>query len=222
MDGESFRRFYVTDNGLELRWVEPWQVAMPADHADPAHAWGIEVDTEDSQTVKAYWIEGKPYNPDDVEHRKLNVFENVRRGIPTFYPVRLNLRRAEQLLKNMGLVATVQAAIAWNRQWPSGTTSGQISSFAASSATVSHASATTGEQRNFQRFRPGTILDTKAGMEMKGIDALDAPAFCDVLAAELRAIASRLNMPEFMLTADASNANYASTMVSEGPSVRTF
>ena len=43
-----------------------------------------------------------------------------------------------------------------------------------------------------------------------------------VLQAELRAIASRLVMPEFMLTSDASNANYASTMVAEGPAVRMF
>jgi hypothetical protein len=38
----------------------------------------------------------------------------------------------------------------------------------------------------------------------------------------LRAIASRLVMPEFMLTSDASNANYASTMVAEGPAMRMF
>ena len=38
-----------------------------------------------------------------------------------------------------------------------------------------------------------------------------------MLQAELRAIAARLVMPEFMLTSDASNANYASTMVAEGP-----
>ena len=29
-------------------------------------------------------------------------------------------------------------------------------------------------------------------------------------------------MPEFMLTSDASNGNYASTMVSEGPAVKMF
>ena len=43
-----------------------------------------------------------------------------------------------------------------------------------------------------------------------------------MLQAELRAIAARLVMPEFMFTSDASNANYASTMVAEGPAVRMF
>jgi capsid protein len=42
------------------------------------------------------------------------------------------------------------------------------------------------------------------------------------LQAELRAIASRLVMPEFMLSSDASNANYSSTMVAEGPAVKMF
>ena len=46
---------------------------------------------------------------------------------------------------------------------------------------------------------------------------LDASSFVAVLQAELRAIAARLVMPEFMFTSDASNANYASTMVAEGP-----
>jgi len=43
-----------------------------------------------------------------------------------------------------------------------------------------------------------------------------------VLQAELRAVASRLVLPEFMLTSDASNANYSSTMVAEGPAVKMF
>jgi hypothetical protein len=51
---------------------------------------------------------------------------------------------------------------------------------------------------------------------------LDAASFVAVLSAELRAIAARLVMPEFMFTSDASNANYASTMVAEGPAIKMF
>ena len=43
-----------------------------------------------------------------------------------------------------------------------------------------------------------------------------------MLQAELRAIAARLVMPEFMFTSDASNANYSSTMVAEGPAMKMF
>ena len=51
---------------------------------------------------------------------------------------------------------------------------------------------------------------------------IDASRYVTILQAELRAVASRLSMPEFMLTSDASNANYASTMVAEGPAVKIF
>ena len=52
--------------------------------------------------------------------------------------------------------------------------------------------------------------------------AIDAASYVAVLQAELRAIAARLVMPEFMFTSDASNANYSSTMVAEGPAVKMF
>jgi capsid protein len=38
----------------------------------------------------------------------------------------------------------------------------------------------------------------------------------------LLSIAAGAGLPEFMLTADASNANFASTMVAEGPAVKFF
>jgi len=57
-----------------------------------------------------------------------------------------------------------------------------------------------------------------------GPDALEMAVrrYLQALQAELRAIASRLVMPEFMLSSDASNANYSSTMVAEGPAVKMF
>ncbi len=38
----------------------------------------------------------------------------------------------------------------------------------------------------------------------------------------LLGVAAGVGLPEFMLTSDASNANYASTMVAEGPAVKLF
>ena len=66
-------------------------------------------------------------------------------------------------------------------------------------------------------------MDAPLGTEYEFPAAgLDASSFVLVLQAELRAVASRLVMPEFMFTSDASNANYASTMVAEGPAMRMF
>jgi len=76
---------------------------------------------------------------------------------------------------------------------------------------------------HFRRYGPGTILDALGGTDYEfPASGIDASRFVTVLQAELRAIASRLVMPEFMLTSDASNANYASTIVSEGPAMKMF
>jgi hypothetical protein len=84
-------------------------------------------------------------------------------------------------------------------------------------------SPATGRTSHARRYGPGTILDVPGGVEYDFPAAgVNAANFVTVLQAELRAIASRLVMPEFMLTSDASNANYASTMVAEGPAVRMF
>jgi hypothetical protein len=96
-----------------------------------------------------------------------------------------------------------------------------VQQFVANRADNSTASNSGG--RSLHRYGPGTILDAHADIEYDFPAAgVDAANFVVVLQAELRAIASRLVMPEFMLTSDASNANYSSTVVAEGPAMRMF
>ena len=158
----------------------------------------------------------------EIQHRKANVDANVKRGLPLFYPVRKNLRRAEKLLRNMSVVAEIQSAIAVIRKHTAATAAG-LGQFVANQADLSVTSAATGRTSHFRRYAPGTILDAVAGTDYEFPAAgIDAARYVTVLQAELRAIASRLVMPEFMLTSDASNANYSSTMVAEGPAVKMF
>jgi hypothetical protein len=139
-----------------------------------------------------------------------------------FYPVRKNLRRAEKLLRNMSVVSEIQSAIAIIRKHKAATAAG-LADFVASQADASVTSAATGRTSHFRRYAPGTILDAVAGTDYEFPAAgIDAARYVTVLQAELRAVASRLVMPEFMLSSDASNANYSSTMVAEGPAVKIF
>jgi hypothetical protein len=122
----------------------------------------------------------------------------------------------------MSTVAEIQSAIAVIRKHRAATAAG-LEQFVASQADLSVANPSTGRSSHFRRYAPGTILDAVAGTEYEFPAAgIDAGRYVIVLQAELRAIASRLVMPEFMLTSDASNANYASTMVAEGPAVKMF
>ncbi len=122
----------------------------------------------------------------------------------------------------MSVVAEIQSAIALIRKHQGGVRSG-VQQFAASQTDLTVTQQLTGRTTSFRRFGPGTILDAPGGIEYDFPAAgLDAANFVAVLQAELRAIASRLVMPEFMLTSDASNANYSSTMMAEGPAMRMF
>ena len=221
-DGEVFLRFFHAPDGtVRMRFVEPAQIATPPDRmADPSAALGIQTDRHDVESVQGYYIDGQFVDAADIQHRKANVDSNVRRGLPLFYPVRKNLRRAEKLLRNMSVVAEIQSAIALIRRHQNATR-GAVQQFVASGADATVTGS--GRTSSYKRYGPGTILDAPSGIEYDFPAAgLDAGNFVTVLQAELRAIASRLVMPEFMLTSDASNANYASTMVAEGPAIKMF
>jgi hypothetical protein len=221
-DGEALLRLFVAPDGsTRVRFIEPGQIVTPSEFAsDPAATFGIRTDRDDVETVLAYYVDGQPVPAADVQHRKANVDANVKRGMPLFFPVRKNLRRAEKLLRNMSVLAEVQSSIALVRKHR-GPAAG-VQQFASAQADYS-ATGASGRTANFRRFAPGTILDVPATSDYDFPAAsLDAGSFVAILKAELRAIAARLVMPEFMLTSDASNGNYASTLVAEGPAVRMF
>ncbi|MEN6558301.1 MAG: phage portal protein [Thermoguttaceae bacterium] len=219
-DGECFLRlFSLADGTTRVRFVEPAQVSSPTGSSD---SFGIRTELRDVETVLGYWIDARWVDASEVQHRKANVDANVKRGLPLFFPVRKNLRRAEKLLRNMSVVAEIQSAIAVIRKHRAATGAG-LEQFVAGQADATVRHAATGRTSHFQRYAPGTILDAMAGTDYEFPAAgIDAGRYVTVLQAELRAIASRLVMPEFMLTSDASNANYASTMVAEGPAVKMF
>jgi hypothetical protein len=225
-DGEAFLRFFVAADGLtRVRFVEPDQVATPASlGGDASASFGIQTDADDVETVSGYYVDGEFVDARDVQHRRANVDFNVKRGLPLYAPVRKNLRRAERLLRNMSIVAEIQSAIALIRKHRGASRSG-IEQFVADTAAagVTDPSYNGGRTRHFSQYGPGTILDAPAGMEYDfPARGLDASSFVAVLQAELRAIAARLVMPEFMFTSDASNANFASTVVAESPAIKMF
>jgi hypothetical protein len=233
-DGEAFLRFFVDRDGLtRVRFIEPDQVAEPVQR-DPLNpeprtlnplgnsSFGILTEPDDVETVIGYYVDGELVDAGEIQHRRANVDLNVKRGLPLYAPVRKNLRRAEKLLRNMSVVAEIQSAIALIRKHRGVSRSG-VEQFVADSSVAGVSHPGHNRTRHYTQYGPGTILDAPAGLEYDfPATNIDAASFVTVLQAELRAIASRLVMPEFMFTSDASNANYASTMVAEGPAIRMF
>jgi capsid protein len=222
-DGEAFLRFFVGRDGVtRVRFVEPEQVYAPKEKAVAGRAsFGIVTDPEDVETPLVYCVDGEAVEAHHIQHRKANVDANVKRGLPLYFPVRKNLRRVDKLLRNMSALAEIQSAIALIRKHRSALRNG-IEQFVADQGTPAY-DGRTGRTRYLSQFAPGTILDAPSGLEYDfPASGVNAANFVTVLQAELRAIAARLVMPEFMFTSDASNANYSSTLVAEGPAVKMF
>lgn len=231
-DGECFLRLFATKSAdedgvaaadLKIRFVEPGQVSTPPKDQRPEATFGIITEEDDIETVLGYYIDGDLVDASEIQHRKMNVDGNVKRGLPLFYPVEPNLRRVEKLLRNMSHVAGIQAAIAMLRKHSgAGSDGATVDAWMQSNADVSVSRANLSNTYHKQ-YAPGTILDSSAAIDYEfPASGIDASRYVVVIQAELRAVACRLNMPEFMLTADASNANYSSTMVAEGPAVKSF
>ncbi len=89
-DGEVFLRYFVDRDGCtRIRFVEPDQIVTPSVRVgDPAASFGILTDSDDVETVICYYVDGRPVDPAEIQHRKANVDENVKRGLPLFFPVR--------------------------------------------------------------------------------------------------------------------------------------
>jgi Bacteriophage capsid protein len=222
-DGESFLRYFEEPGGrIAVRFVEPSKVRTPQKYTgSPEHSFGILAAPNDSELIRGYFIEDEFVPSSEIQHRRANVDCSTKRGIPLFYPVLKNLQRAEKILRNMSVVASVQSAIAIIRKHTGGNAA-SVRQFVQNEADVTR-SDLNGRPYSYKRYAPGTILDATSGIEYEfPASSIDASSYVAILQAELRAVASRLVMPEFMLTSDASNANYSSTMVAEGPSVRNF
>jgi len=230
-DGEAFLRFFrLADGRLDIRFIEPERIRTPPGHlANPPVRSGVEHAPGDEETAVAYWYQSDPSRPDrferieaaEIQHRRAGVDSTWPRGLPLSEGIADNLRRSWKLLRNITTVAGIQAAIAIVRKH-NRATGGTVQEYAARAAQQNNPGTGTATE-DYQRFVPGAIVDTPSGVEYDfPAGGIDVAKFTAGVQAELRAMASALVMPEFMLTADASNANYSSTMVAEGPSVKNF
>jgi hypothetical protein len=232
-DGECFLRFFATQVDPEaedasrgtilVRFIEPEQVKTPANQQqNPAASLGILTEAKDVETVLAYFVDGETVDAKEIQHRKANVDFNVKRGMPLFYPCARDLSRADTIQRNMAVMSTIQSAIAMVRKHTEATGSA-IAELVQNMADVQTRNPYTQATQYHKRYAAGTILDATQGMEYEFPSNVVRPdAFVAVRDAILRSVAARLVMPEFMLTSDASNANYSSTMVAEGPAVKHF
>lgn len=223
-DGECFLRYFPGNDGvLRVRFVEPHTVYTPAAQKNNKNIrFGIEFDADDAETPVAYYINGESVDAKFIQHRKANVDCTTPRGVPLMWGQRLHLRRANKNVLNISAKVDVVSSISLIRKHATASRDGVQAGIQAKAVATRTESGSNNTQYLRRGFAPGTIIDVPAGTEY---DAPPVDGMADLItgvALNLRCIASRLVMPEFMVSSDASNANYASTMVAEGPSVKSF
>lgn len=222
-DGEVFLRYFSTEKTLSVRFIDPDVVFDPSGQV----SWGIETDPQDVETPTKYIvsIDGTTSTnipAEEIQHIKAED-SDVKRGIPFLLPVLKRLRQYDAWIQDRITLNKIRSSIALIRKWNAGPST--IKSFADANATrtdIETHSEGQGQHRR-QRFKPGSVIDVPKGAEYQYLSP-------DVQAADVRydgrsiilSIAAGVGQPEYMVNADASNANYSSTMVAESPAVRSF
>lgn len=230
-DGESFLRLFPQASGvLKLRWVEPEHIRAPVGQNTPQLSFGIETDPRDICNIRGYHVVRQPLeswtpefiDAEEIVHFKCNVDSSSKRGMPLFYAVETNLRHAEEILLAMSATAKARAKIALIRK-VDGVSKNAAQKMKSDLETGSKFDPTTGGITNVEQLENGSVLTASKNIDYTfPSNQGDTANTVAVLQAELRAAAARLVMPEYMLSADASNGTYSSQGLTDTPATRNF
>ena len=235
-DGEAFLRYFPqADGSLFIRTVEPEQVYQPGGTDLNEWSYGIQTEIDDICEIKNYHIDyrasggeekqegftqGEIVPAEKIIHIKINVKRSIKRGLSDFaFETLDSFTQAGKLRKNLGEGAAVQAAIAAVRQHESSSID-QVTDFI-SDATDYSSTNIMGRQQDFQKIEAGSFLDIPKGMVyVPPPAALNSTAHLDIFSALLRTAGNRHNAPEWLVSSDSSNGNYASSLTAEAPFTR--
>lgn len=228
-DGEVFLRcFDQQDTSTLVRFVEPEQVRQPPSDPGPNCTFGIEHEPGDVEVVRAYYVsyDGVEYDRipgDQVVHHKRNVDSCVKRGLSDFFAVGDALDGVAKLIRNMRECGAITAAIPWWEVFDSPGSSG-IPTSVGNARDLNRPNvedSVTGRNVDYQTFRPGTIPRIGKNKTITpGPTAGNTSNHIAIVQACLRSVGARWGMPEYMVSGDASNSNFASTLVSGSPFVK--
>lgn len=227
-DGEFLLFNEADDDGCAWTYtVEPEQLVQPPHESIEEWSFGIMANPANPQVHEAYWIrgsnvpDGREYSTDEIVHFRANVPRSVKRGLPSFsFSTYDTFNIADKLRRGVGLGAAIQSCIAWVRKH-SAASSSQVDAFQQQIAQFETVNQVTGAAEKTQKFSPGEILDVDENQEyIPPPSAANGQAHVSILQMLLRGASTRWNAPEWISSADASNNNFASSLVAESPFVR--
>lgn len=206
---------YPTPDGSPSSWS--FGVHTPDD--DYEHHIGYYAQYSDSSADYEYFDQTR------IVHSRINVDDAIKRGLSDFYWVYTSLSDASKLLRNGVRGAAVLSAIAAIVEHPQGTDAEQVNSFKSGSSVSNYTEPTRrgGRTQYVHKYNSGSILHVPNGQKYQPSPLAStgvASSIIEIEQAVLRIIGSNWCMPEFMISSDASNNNYASILVSGSPFVK--
>ena len=185
----------------------------------------IETDPNDAEVPVVYvrkWMndkgveETKRIKADEIHHIKLNADEDTDRGRPMMENV---LRRITQ--HEDWLAGRIQTNKAKSSIFLEKIVKGSPTRVASVAASLPSTSRLEQDEYAAQAPRYGTVAVHNENIEWKWVEPKIDAADCAEDGRQMRlSIAGGVQMPEYMLTSDASNQNYASSMVAESPFIQ--
>lgn len=156
---------------------------------------------------------------------KRNVSRQCKRGISDFYIPFKRLDRGTKLFDSAVLGATIQSTIAYIKEHSQGTPQTALEAAALNSrltGTVDVVKADgVRESVTGETYLGGRVLNVAGTKYHAGpMGTPQGPTYMDVYQSVCRRVGSRWRMPEYMVSGDASNANYSSTLVAESPFIQ--
>ncbi len=223
-DGECFiRKFKVDLEGgdASIRFIDPERIK----DSNGKVSFGIKTDPADVETPIAYMLvsaDGKTQldeiPAEEIIHLKIGVDANVKRGVSYLYGIMPMLTKYEQWLNDRILLNKVRTAVALVKTIKGG--AADVNRIRAQQAATSNTER--GDNRQ-KMLKGGTVFTVNEGVTLEFLSPnLQASDVKHDGRNILLSIAAAKQLPEYMVTGDASNSNFASTMVSESPGVRTF
>lgn len=229
-DGEAFLQVHRTGlDGLPtwkttVRFRDPELLKTPPDGSGASDATdGIRTQANDPETPVVYYFSSgyAPNSPvdivqaDDIIHLKIFADSEQKRGETYILAAMENFTQYKEWLRYRIILNKVRTAFVMIKKITGG--SGDV--MAIQSTMGSAKTARSGETRK-RIPPPGTVVTANQGVEYDfksaNINAGDAAE--DGRSMKL-SMAAGTNMPEYVF-GDASNANYASTLIAESPFVK--
>ena len=239
-DGERLLVLNGKGHELSIQTIEPDWITEPGQtrdledwlECDFASSWSFGVHTRlgDAGNPLGYhvcyesgWSDWDYFTADRAEHWKRNVPRTAKRGVSDFLPIYRDVNREAKISAGLAQGAAARAAVAWIEEMAAGVGPGGAAAGAVDAILNRQTSLPGGGQKSIRvkEAIPGTVKTVGSGKKFSSMpDGPVTESSISVAQYLLRKIGVRWNAPEYLISGDASNANYSSSLVAESPFVK--